>query len=167
MHAAIKFDEKIDRVHAAFACRQGSALCDQRIKSLTARGLHEVGRQFGGQPGLVGKGKAFAQWLKEEVEGVDRHEVCHQVDRQRQFSGFLGKHQTGDMVALRVLLPVEEVLLRLDGKGVAGDPRAGVACRLEPYHMRPERDVAVKAVRGAVMQCHTDRHLSVLRAQGP
>ena len=49
--------------------------------------------------------------LQEEVERVDRRHVGDQIDRDVEMRDAVGEHHAGEVIALRVLLPVDEMRL--------------------------------------------------------
>src|SRR5690606_2230120 len=69
------------------------------------------------------------------------------------------------VVALRVLLPVDEVLARPDLQRIRKDARAAVRRRAQAHHLRAEVDRAVVAVMRDVLQCDMNRHGVLLRAR--
>ena len=69
----------------------------------------------------------------------------------------LGKHEARQPVAVRVLLPVDEMLGRRDLERIARDPRAAMRRRPQPDRLRPERDRPVVGVAGDVMQADENR----------
>ena len=78
----------------------------------------------------------------------------------------LGEHDARQVIALRVLLPVEEMRFRLDLQRVGQDRRARVRRRPQADGLRAERDQPVVAVAGAVGQRDVKRHGSGVRDRG-
>jgi hypothetical protein len=68
------------------------------------------------------------------------------------------KYKPGKEVAHRVLLPVDEVVGRLDAQRVGLDGRAGVGRRTQPHNVRVDLNQPVKGVAGAVLQRNFDAH---------
>ena len=62
--------------------------------------------------------------LEEEVERIDHRHVGDEIDLDEELRHLLGKHDAREVVAVRILLPVQEVALRLDLQRVAQDRRA-------------------------------------------
>jgi hypothetical protein len=91
--------------------------------------------------------------LDEEVEGIDDREVGDQVDLDRERVSGLGEYEPRHPVAVRVLLPVEEMLVRRDLERVAEHRRAGLRRRPQTDLVRTDVDEPVELVRGAVRQC--------------
>ena len=70
----------------------------------------------------------------------------------------LGEDDPGQVVAVGVLLPVDEVLAAVDRQRVGLDRGAAVRRRPQPDHVRAEPDRPVEPVRRAVLECHLDCH---------
>ena len=88
----------------------------------------------------------FGGRLEEEVERVvDRH-LGDQVDLDAELVDLLGERQPRDVVALRILLPVEEVLGRRDALRVGEDRRAAVRRRPQADELRRQLDGPVVPV---------------------
>ena len=107
--------------------------------------------QPAGRPG-------FGPLLDEEVERVDDLQVGDQPDGDRQSACGFGEHQPGEEVPHGVLLPVDEVLSRLDTQGVRLDGCAAVGSRAQSHHVRVDPHQAVKGVAGPMLQRHFDAH---------
>ena len=118
--------------------------------------LEVIGQRLGvGQP--AGRPR-LGPVLDEEVERVDHLEVGDESDGDGQLAHGLRKHQPGQEVAHRVLLPVDEVVGRLDPQRVGLDGGAGVRRRAQPHDVRIYLDQLVKGVAGAVLQRNFDAH---------
>ncbi len=74
-----------------------------------------------------------------------------------RFVGF-GKRQPVDEVAHGILLPVDEVVGRLDPQRIGLDRRARVGRRTQPHDVREYPDRPVKGVAGAMLQRNFDGH---------
>ena len=72
--------------------------------------------------------------------------------------GPLREHQAGHEVAERVLLPVDEMVGRLDRQRVRVDLGPGMRCRTEPNDVRVDGHKTVEAICRAVLQSHLDPH---------
>ena len=64
---------------------------------------------FGGNI-LVGEGELLGIRFEEEVEGVVGFEICYQVDDYLKFVGLLWNDEPGQIIPIRVLLPIDEVI---------------------------------------------------------
>jgi hypothetical protein len=71
--------------------------------------LEIIGQRLG-----IGEGHGLGPVLDEEVERVDDLEVGDEADVDAELAGAGGKHQPGQEITERVLLPVDEVVGRLD-----------------------------------------------------
>ncbi len=65
---------------------------------------------------IVGERPGLGLRLQEEVERVDRRHVGHEIDHHFEFPGAVGHHDAGEEIALRILLPVEEMFGRFDAQ---------------------------------------------------
>ena len=118
----------------------------------------QVRRQFLALVGCVGERDFLGIGLEEKVEGIEDGHLRQQIDFDTQLFGFFRKHQPRQVIALGVLLPVDEVLLGRDFQRIGQDPRATVGGRAQPHNLRSEFDGAVVAVMRDVMQCDMYRH---------
>ena len=118
----------------------------------------QVRRQLLAFIGAVAEGDFFRVGLKEEVEGVEHRHFRQQVDLDAQFSGFFREHQPRQVIALGVLLPVDEVLLGPHLQAIGQHPRAAVGRRAQANDLRAELDGAVVAVMRDMVQCDMNRH---------
>ena len=118
----------------------------------------EVRAEVAEQLGVVGERDRLGLGLEEEVERVDDGEVGDEVDHDRELGGLLGEDEAGLEVAERVLLPVHEVVARLDGHRVGEDRGAAVRRGPQSDHVRREADGAIEQVAGAVLERDVDAH---------
>ena len=159
LQPCIEADQEVDgRLLAAIDL--GEPGRDQR-----SRRLHLAkGRDLLGQRGVVGEGPLLGLGLQEEVERIDHRHVGDQVDHDLEELGLFGEDQARQVVALRVLLPIDEMLRRLDGERVGHDGRAGVRRRTQPHDLRPERHGLVVSVGRSMMQRDLDAHADLLNS---
>ena len=115
------------------------------------------------EPVGILKRKARGVAFQKEVERVDDRQVGHQIDRERQLARALREHEAGDVVAIRILLPVDEVLLRQHRQRVGQHRRASMRCRPEPDLVRRQRDEPVVPVARLVVESDADTHGTHLR----
>ena len=113
--------------------------------------LLEQARRVGEGPGVGGS-------LDEEVERVEDRHLGHEVDLDREMVRRLVEQQPRQPVAVRILLPVDEMLGRADLQAVGQDPGAAVGGGAQPDDMRPEIDAAIIAVSGLMVERDLDRH---------
>ena len=88
----------------------------------------------------IGERKFVGLRLDEEVERIDHLHVGEEIDGDGELGGLLREHETRQPVALRVLLPVHEMLRRRDLERIARNAGAAVRRRPQPDDLRPERD---------------------------
>ena len=122
------------------------------------RRLAQVGRELDQQLGLVGEGKLLRARLEEEIERVEDRHLGDEVDLDAEERRRLREDEPGEVVRLRVLLPVDEVLGRLDLHRVAQDAGSRVRRRPQPDDLRAEVDRPVVAVVRDVVEGDVDRH---------
>ncbi len=104
--------EEVDGDRAALGLRRQLVLPGRRVLAVVDRS--QVRRQVGRQRRLVGEREPLGVLLDEEVERVDHHQVGNQADGDVEDLDLLREDDPGQPVAERVLLPVEEVVLRAD-----------------------------------------------------
>ena len=107
----------------------------------------QVRLKFLGDARLVGERVLLGFGLEEEVERIDDRHLGDEIDLRRELAGLLREDDPGEVVAERILLPVEEMPGRVDAQRVAQDRRAAVRRRPQPDDLRPQRRRAVVAVR--------------------
>jgi hypothetical protein len=64
------------------------------------------------QHGGVGKRHALGFRFEEKIERIEHRHLRHQVHFDFQHVRRLGKDQAGQVIGLRVLLPIDEMFLR-------------------------------------------------------
>ena len=94
----------------------------------------------------------------EEVERIDHVHLGDQPHLDAEAVGLLRHDDAGHPVGLRVLLPVEEVQLRLDGQLIGAHRRAGMRCGAQADDLRSQRHRTVVAVFGAVAEGDANGH---------
>ena len=109
-------------------------------------------RDLGGERGIVGERPLLGVGLEEEVERIDHRHVGDQVDHDLEAVGLLGEDQARQVIALRILLPVDEVLLGLDLERVGQDRCAGMRRRTQAHDLRSQRHEPVVGVGRPMMQ---------------
>ena len=118
----------------------------------------EIGRKLGLEVVGVLEWKAGGIGLDEEVERIDHRHLRREVDLDLELRRLLGKDKTRQPIALRILLPVHEMVCRRDLERVAQDRRARMRRRAQANGLRAEVDRSVVFVMRDVMQCDEDRH---------
>ncbi len=150
---AIHVDQKVDRAPLG-----AIDLLHQLVELWTRRHLGEVRLELVLQHLLVGERRLFRARLQEKIERVIRLEISDQIDRDAEVLGLLREDDARQVVALWVLLPIDEMVGRLNVERVAVDGRAVVRRGPQPNDLRPERDCALVVVAGLVMKRDSDSH---------
>ena len=122
------------------------------------RQLHEVGRELVKLPVLVLEREFLGAGLEEVVERVDDRHLGHQIHLDRELARLLREHEAREPVGLRILLPVDEVLLGQDPERVGVHRRARMRRGPQAHHLRAERDRPVVAVTRDVVKRDVNRH---------
>ena len=153
LHPRVQRDEKVDG-DLRRAVDPAHEIGEQRPGRLR---LH-VDRQIVAQIFGVGEGRGHCRFLDEEVERVvDRH-VGDEVDFDLQLGHRLGEDEAGEVVAVGVLLQVDEVLGRRHPQRVAQDLGLGMRRRLQANNLGLEDDRAVIFIVREVVDGRLDRH---------
>ena len=111
-----------------------------------------------GERGVVGEGDGFGVGFEEEVEGIVDGHFGDEVDLDFERAGFFREDETGEVIGLRVLLPVEEVFGWGDAERVAENSGAAVGSGAETDDLGAERDGAVVLVGGDVVEGDVNGH---------
>ena len=163
-HHALQFgverDEKIDRAVAP-PRDLAHVFREQRAG--------RFGRQIGGEFGLqllgIGEREFLGVGLDEKVERIDDGEFGRQIDLDLELAGLLRKHEAREPVAVRILLPVDEMLGRRDLQRIAGHAGAAMRGRPKPDRLRPQRDRPVVGVLSEVMEADENCQGRVFRSR--
>ncbi len=102
--------------------------------------------------------REFGVRLDEEVERIDHRHVGREVDADVEAIGGLREHEPRDPIAVGILLPVQEVMFGLDIERIAQDRRAAMRRGPQPDFVRPQPNVAIEAVRRAVLEGNANGH---------
>ena len=157
VHIPIQIDQKVDG--ARHAPRDA---VNERLQPWTDRQGLQVRPQFFAQPIRIAEWVLNRVALQEEVERVDRRQFGHYVHLQLKELRRPGEDQAGQEVAVRILLPVEEMLLRQDLQRIGRHRRAAVRRGPQADNLRRQRHGAIVAIGGPVMKSDTDAHNSLL-----
>ena len=112
---------------------------------------------------LVGEGEAFGERLEKEVERVVDGHLGDQIDLDPEQIGLVGEREPRDVVALRILLPVQEMCRRRDALRVGQDRRPAVRRRPQADELRQQLDGPVVAVLRHVTKGNVNAHVRVAR----
>ena len=109
-------------------------------------------------PRLVAKGKMFGGRLEEEIERIVDGHFGHQVHLDAELVDPFGEREARDVVALGILLPVQEVARWRDALRVGQDRRAAVRRRTQANQLRRQFDGPVVPVLSDVAKRDVDAH---------
>ena len=110
---------------------------------------------------VIAERPGFRFGFEEEVERVDGRHVGDEVHRDAEMGDFFREDDAGEEIALRVLLPVQEVAFGLDLERVGEDGRAGMRRRTQADGLWPQTHRLVVAIGGAVGQGDMKGHCAV------
>ena len=174
LHTGLETDEVAD------VLLQTLVELDQEVVGVPARAGHrldvlreqrrelaanEVRSKLAGELGLVGERKVFGRGLEEEIERVEHRHLGHQIDLDAKRRGLVGEDQPGEVVGLRVLLPVDEVGRRLHPHRIAQDAGARMRRWTQPDDLRTEVNRPVVPVVGHVVERDMDGHSGLQEPQ--
>jgi hypothetical protein len=115
-----------------------------------------------GERGVVGERPGLGLGLEEEVERIDHRHVGDQVDHDLEAVGLLREDEARQVIALGILLPVDEMLFGLDRQRIGQNGRPRVRRRTQPHDLRAERHGPVVSVGRSMMQRDLDAHADLL-----
>ena len=128
----------------------------QRLDEVRYQRAGRLGRQIGGEVEAqvvgINEREILRISLDEEIERIDDRQVGGQVDLDPELLGLFRKHQPRQPVAVRVLLPVDEMLARPHVQGIARNLGPAMRRGAQADHLRSEADRPVVAVGGDVVQ---------------
>ncbi len=122
----------------------------------------QVGRQLFSKRRRVVKGEMLSVLFDKKVKGVDHGHRGDQLDINMQSGNLLREHQPRDMVAKRILLPIDEVLAAGNFQTVGINWRTAMRCRLQAYLVGTHLNGSVKFITGGMFQCYADGHWAQL-----
>ena len=102
---------------------------DVSVESGPAFVAHQAGGEFFSQLWWIGERESLGVILDEEIERVDDRHVGDEIDLDFKFGRFLGEYETRQPIAVRVLLPVHEMIGGRDFQAVARNARAAMGRR--------------------------------------
>jgi len=147
LEAAVHFDQEIDGA-ALIAVIFG----DQRIEQRPLLLDIEIGGEVGLQLFVISEGISLRIRLHEEIERVDDVEIGEQVDLDREMVDRIGKDDSRQPVAMRILLPVEKMARRFDLQRIIGHLGPAMGRRTQADDLRSQLDRAIIAIGGEVME---------------
>ena len=118
----------------------------------------EIRPQFTGEGVVVGKRIVFCSRLQKEVERIENRHFRDQVHLDEKLRRGFGEDQARQIVSLWILLPVDEVVCRVDLQGLGENRGAAVRRGTEPDYLGAEVDPAVISIAGFMIQRNVNRH---------
>src|SRR5260221_8790765 len=153
LQARVEVDEKAGRLRRRPIDRREPA------RKTWTEGLNRaIRRDLGLQRRVIAEGKGLGRRLQKEVEWIGDRQIGDKIDLDDQLPRLLGKNEARLVVRLRILLPVDEMVFRSDRQGIAQDWCLAVRRRPQAKDLRPQRDQAIVAIDGAMMQRDMYRH---------
>ena len=107
LQALVQLDQEIDRSRVAARAMPREVVARSAASAAAAR---RYGASSRSSPALVAERELLGVRLEEEVERVEHRHLGDQVDLDAQLARALREDQARQVVGLRVLLPVDEVL---------------------------------------------------------
>ena len=153
LHLAIQLDQEVDR-----PLRLARDAGEIRFEARRQRLLTQVRLQLLKLPVFVGERCLLRVRFEKEIERVVHRHLGDQVDFDAQLVDFFGESQPGNVVALRILLPVEEVIRRRDAQGVRDDRRPAMRRRTKAHELRRESDQPIVAIGRDMMKRDVNGH---------
>src|SRR5262245_21490008 len=93
--------------------------------------------------GVVLERELLRRRLEEEVERIVHRHLRDEIHLHAKLLGLFRKDQPSKIVRLRILLPVQEVLFRLNLERVADDRRAAMGGGTKPDYLGSEGDETI------------------------
>ena len=106
----------------------------------------------------------FSFRIDEKIEGVVHRHLGDEIDFDAKSAHWIRKRQARDIVALRILLPVDEMARRLDAHGIRDDGRAAVRSRAQPDELLRHGDRTIVAIVCYMSERDLNRHAPILAA---
>src|SRR5262245_26646236 len=97
--------------------------------------------------------------FEKKIERVDDRHVRNKTDFNGKPPGRFGKHKPRHKVAVRILLPIDEMVSRLDAERVTRHRRSGMRRRTQANDLRRKRDQPVIVIDGLVVKRDADSHV--------
>ena len=149
----IQADEKIYRVLPV----SGETL-NQRPQERSGRVGRAVGLEILGHLRGIVKRVGFESRFQKKCERIDGSQVRNQVYLNGKLGRPVRKKDPGEMIRMRVELPVANVIGGSNVERVAEDGRAAVWGRAQLYDLGAERNGLVISIPGPVMHCNLYTH---------
>jgi hypothetical protein len=112
----IDLDQKIDRAQLGVG-----VTFIEFIEQRPLRFDIEIGGQIFLQRVIIGEGAFFGIFFDKEIERIDDHHIGQKIDLNTEMIDRIGKHQPRQPIAMRILLPIQEVVFRADFQRIVRD----------------------------------------------
>jgi hypothetical protein len=107
---------------------------------------------------IIVEGKRLGVRFQKKVERVIDHHVGHKIDFHLKFTNWFGVDDPCQIVAVRILLPVQKIAFGLDLESVTENGCPTVRGRPQPDDVGAHMNGAVVAIMGLVIECDVERH---------
>src|SRR6185436_12848211 len=104
------------------------------------------------------EGKLFRARFEEEVERIEHRHFGYQIDFDKKLGRLVRKHETRDVVAEWILLPVDKMFLWQNVERVAQNWRAAMRRGPQPDEVWGLPDRAIVGVVRPVVECDMNGH---------
>ncbi len=151
--ALVETDQKVDGRN-----RLATDAVQIRLKSRGQRQFFEVRRQLALLFAGVGERDVLGVGLEEEVERIEHSHLGDQIDFDAKLVGLFREDQARQVIALRVLLPVDEMVFRQDFQRIRQHACAAMGGRAQANDLRTQFDRAVVAIMRDMVQGNMNRH---------
>ncbi len=159
----VEGDQEIDRAPGPAVRRHIGHRLHVIEKDLVAFLDFKIGRKLVGQAGIIGERVAPSRILEEKVERIEDLDLKHEVDLDAEIIRLFRKNNPRQIVAERVLLPVDEVPGRLDLERIGLDMGLGVRCRTKADDLGAQIDRAVVTIIADVVLGDENAHAGLSR----
>src|ERR1035438_7845494 len=109
---------------------------------------------------VIGKWEVLGVRLQKEVERIEDRHLRYQIHFHQEFGGRFSENQTSEIVGLRVLLPVQEVVLGMNFERIGQDRCAAMGCWPQPDNLGSKLYETVVPILSFMIQCNLNRHRS-------
>ncbi len=117
------------------------------------------------QGGIVSERKSFRLRFEEEIERVEHRHLRDQIHLDKEFARGLFKDEPRRVIRLRVLHPVDEMLLGRDAQRIAEDAGARMRRGPQPHNLRAQIHQPVVLVMRLMMERDVDGHYRLIGCQ--
>ena len=150
----VQADQEVDGADG-FAGDGGQPMVE---RGWTAGSVSRKGRESRADAASYEKGNFSAYGSRKKSNGLKTAISATRSTSTKNSSGCFREHQASQIVRLRVLLPVEEMLFGVDFQRIGKDRRAAMRRRAEAHDLGAEFDKAVVPVLSFMIQRDVNRH---------